>query len=107
MDEVQDVRGLAARDAGRHIDQRQPPHQVRPLLAQHDSRQPTKAHAHDDGGRGREGVDGVCSVGRRGDRVRAPGLRGRGRLLLARLREARIVNPSLYTYKASRVASAR
>ena len=69
MDEVQDVRGLAARDAGRHIDQRQPPHQVRPLLAQHDSRQPTKAHAHDDGGRGREGVDGVCYVGRRGDRV--------------------------------------
>ena len=76
MDEVQDVRGLAARDAGRHIDQRQPPHQVRPLLAQHDSRQPTKAHAHDDGGRGREGVDGVCYVGRRGDRVHHGHCRG-------------------------------
>ena len=76
MDEVQDVRGLAARDAGRHIDQRQPPHQVRPLLAQHDSRQPTKAHAHDHRGRGREGVDGVCYVGRRGDRVHHGRCRG-------------------------------
>ena len=76
MDEVQDVRGLAARDAGRHIDQRQPPHQVRPLLAQHDSRQPTKAHAHDDRGRGREGVDGVCYVGRRGDWVHHGRCRG-------------------------------